>query len=815
MFKQTSLLVLVLLLTASLATPVHGQKKKRKKKQAETEQKASKPSTSKKKPKSIKEFIKKHATKDEGLFTVYLQDGKMYFEVADSCLNQDMLLISRIAKIPSNLSPYLNAGSKVGEQSVVWQKKEDKILLRTQSYQNVADEADPILLSVESNNFQPIIKSFKIEAYNQDSTSYLIDVSSIYNSEIKALSGLNSRVKSSYKIKGFDKSRSMLEEVKSFPINIEIKHITTYNASSPPTNRKTESISLLMNQSLILLPKEKMQKRYSDERVGWFSIRQIDYSSDALKSDSKRYIRRWNLIPKDIEAYKRGELVEPVKPIVYYLDPATPKKWRPYFKQGIEDWNACFETAGFKNAIIAKDPPTKEEDPEFSPEDARYSVVRYVASTTRNAMGPSVSDPRTGEIIESDIIWYHNHLRSYRNRYLLETGAANPKARSLDTPEEEIGEMMRRVISHEIGHALGLPHNMKASAAYPVDSLRNGAFTQKYGIATTIMDYARYNYVAQPGDENIRFVRQLGPYDHYSINWGYRYIPDADTEEEKATLKKWITEKGDNPMYLFGAGYPRFDPNSLTENIGNDNVKASEYGIKNLKIVANNLVDWTTEDGENYDELEELYGEFIGVWSRYIGHVIPLIGGVNETLKTSDQDGVVYQHVDKNKQKEAIRFLLREAFQEQSWLTPKSIQSLISYESSLEKITARQAGFLNALLNEDRLKRVIENEFLNDTDALSLSELLAELTNGIIKTGKSNHVQRILQRNYVQRLGSFFKESDDKRRAPYLSDIRAIMRYQLLDIKKYAQSKSNTGAMMDQAHFQDLEAQIDQILEIE
>ena len=757
-----------------------------------------------KKPKSIKEFLKKDVVSDEGMFDVHFQEGKYYFEIGQDMLGKDMLLVSRIAKIPSNLSPFLNAGSKVGEQLVTWEKKNDKILLRTKSYQNIAEDSDPIHISVADNNFQPIIYAFKIEAYNADSTHYLINASPAFSKDVKAFTGLNSRVRQQFKVKNMDKERSMIDTVKSFPINIEVKHITTFNASNPPAQRRTESISMMVNQSFILLPEEKMQKRNADERVGWFTFGQIDYSSDELKSDSKRYIRKWNLIPKDIEAYKRGELVEPTKQIVYYLDPATPEKWKKYFIQGIEDWNECFETAGFKNAIKALPAPTPEEDPDFSPEDARYSVVRYVASTTRNAVGPSVSDPRTGEIIESDIIWYHNHLRSYRNRFMLETGAANPAARGIDTPEEEIGEMMRRVISHEIGHALGLPHNMKASAAYPVDSLRNGAFTQKYGIATTIMDYARYNYVAQPGDKDIRYVRQLGPYDHYSINYGYRYIPDANTEEEEPILNEWIKEKEGDKMYMFGGGFPRFDPTSITENIGDDNVKASTYGMSNLKIVGGNLIEWTTESGDNYDDLEELYGEYLSVWNRYAGHVVPVVGGVFQTLKTSDQEGPVYEAVPYAKQQEAMRFLKGNVFTEQDWLAPEGIQELIDYESPISRITRLQTRHLYGLLDESRLNR------LTDNNGYTVASLIAELTTHFFdRSGlTTNETDRILQRAYVERLATYLEPNRDSN--ANRTDLMAVSRHNLKMIKQKASAKGN-GQSMEAIHYADLAARIDEV----
>jgi hypothetical protein len=494
-------------------------------------------------------------------------------------------------------------------------------------------------------------------------------------------------------------------------------------------------------------------------RVGWFNIEKINYSSNALKSDKFSIVRRWRLEPSDIDAYNKGLLVEPIKPIIYYLDPATPLKWRKYFKMGIEDWNTAFEKAGFKNAIIAKDPPTKEEDPDFSAEDIRYSTVRYVASTTRNAVGPSVSDPRTGEILESDIIWYHNHLRSYRNRYLIETGAANPKARTLDTPEEEIGEMMRRVISHEIGHALGLPHNMKASSAYPVDSLRSGSFTQKFGIATSIMDYARYNYVAQPGDKNIRFVRQLGPYDDYSIEWGYRYFGDTP-ENEREILRKFVDSKSLDPIYMFG-GYGN-DPNSQTENIGNDPVKASMYGIKNLKIVAKNLTNWTLEPNANYEDLNEIYGELISVYRRYIYHVHNMVGGIYNTTHNSNQTGVTtYLNTDVSKQKEALLFLEQNLWKTQDWLMKKKLVSKIKEEGVLASFQDLQIGALNRLLSVNKLNRMLSAQESLEGNPLTVEQLLQSLFKTIATKPFSDDLfEQGLQLHFVNRITFLMNEKD-------------------------------------------------------
>ena len=692
----------------------------------------------------------------EGLINTYTnEENKLYFEISESLLGKELLVVTRLAQLPGSYAGYLNAGSKTAEHVVQFEKHAKKILLKEVSFTNISDEEDPISHSVSVNNFKPILGVFDIK--NSEDDKYLIDVSSYFMSDSPGFNIIRSYEKDNYKIGGVDKKRSFIDSARSFPRNTEILHTLTFSVNKAPRTNRTKTFSFQINHSIIALPDNPMPIRYEDERVGWFTINKINYSSEKLKSDSYNIVRKWRLEPSDLDAYNRGELVEPIKPIIYYLDPGTPMKWRKYFKLGIEDWNSAFEKAGFKNAIIAKDPPSKEEDPDFSPEDIRYSTVRYVASTTRNAMGPSVSDPRTGEIIESDIVWYHNHLRSYRNRYLLETGAANPSARTLFTPEEEIGEMMRQVIAHEIGHALGLPHNMKASSAYPVDSLRSGNFTQKFGIATTIMDYARYNYVAQPGDENIRFVRQLGPYDDYSIEWGYRYFGKSP-EEEKEILKKFVDEKSLNPIYMFG-GYGN-DPNSQTENIGDDPVKASMYGINNLKIVAKNLKEWTVEPKENYNELDELYGELIGVYRRYIYHVLNLVGGIYDTPHNENQKGVVrYVNVDIDKQLQALKFMEKNLWNTQNWLMDKSLISQIKAEGVLGSLQGLQLSAFNRILSVSKLNRMLSARESLEGDPLSVEELIDNLFKTIVKNPENPDLsEQRLQINFVERIDELMGE---------------------------------------------------------
>jgi len=823
--------ILVVIFFFGLAVDVDAQRKKKKKKNKGKIEQIAKPKPKPKKGAILpyEKVVTKEMKTDKGLFNVHSADDKYLFEVPDSLMNREMLMVTRIAKTANGIG---FGGGKTNTQVLRWQRKGKKVLLRVVSHNVVADTILPVHEAVVNSNFEPVLFSFPIKAFNKDTTSVVIDATSLFSTDVKPL-GFPQFYRSRYKISRMDKDRSYIDRVSSYPENIEVRHVKTYFASKPPSNGSVGSISIEMSNSMILLPKVPMKRRYFDERVGWFARGQVDYGLDAQRSKTVTYLDRWRLEVKeeDLAKFKAGELVEPKKQIVYYVDRATPEVWREYIKQGIEDWQVAFEAAGFKNAIIAKDPPSKEEDPEWSPEDVRYSVVRYLASPIPNANGPHVSDPRSGEILESDINWYHNVMSLLRNWYFVQTAAINPEAQTIEFKDEVMGRLVRFVSSHEVGHTLGLPHNMGSSSAYPVDSLRSASFTKKFGTAPSIMDYARFNYVAQPEDKGVALMPDIGPYDKHAIEWGYRPILDKTAVEEKATLNKWILDKADNPMYRFGhqqAGGV-VDPSSQTEDLGDDAIKASSYGIKNLQRILPNIEKWTTKDGENYDEMAIMYGQILSQFNRYMGHVTANIGGVYEYYKTSDQEGAVYTHVAKSHQKNALKLINKELFSTPTWMIDKNIYSKTQFSGSIEKIGSVQTRTLNNILDSGRMARMIENQTMNGAKAYSLVAMFSDLRRGVwseLYTGKTiDTYRRNLQRAHINRLDYLLNMAKNQRGANsgYFkqstvnigqSDIKAMVRGELNRLKRQIRTAtSNAANTTSKYHLQDAIARIDMALD--
>lgn len=779
--------------------------------------------------KKYSDVITKDAESDEGLFDVHKVGDKYYYEIPNDLLDREMLLVSRIAKTADNLG---YGGEKLNTQIIRWQKKDDKILLRHVSYENVASEEEPIFEAVKNSNFEPIIASFSIEALNEDSTGSVIEITSLFTDDIPSL-GLDSGARRQYQVRRVDGNRTFVEHINSYPKNVEARNVITYDAGNPPSNSSTGTISLELNHSMIVLPDDPMRPRSYDQRVGFFSVQKTQYTADAQKAKQIRHITRWKLVPKDKEAYtawlngESDELVEPENPIVYYIDPATPEKWREYLIQGVDDWQVAFEAAGFKNAIVGKEAPTPEEDPEFSPEDVRYSVIRYFASPIQNAYGPHVHDPRTGQILESDIGWYHNVMNLLRNWFFIQTAAANPDARGVEFDDEIMGELIRFVSAHEVGHTLGFPHNWGSSYAYTVDQLRDPEFTSNNGTAPSIMDYARFNYVAQPGDGVTNFYPAVGPYDKWNAKWGYTWFPEDWTDEEiEETLNEWTLERADDPLYFYGAQTgSKIDPRSQNEDLTNNAMEAGELGLANLQVITDNLIEWTEREGANYEELEELYNNVIGQWRRYMGHALSNIGGVYENHKTYEQEGVVYEAVPEATQREAMEFLQKHAFSTPTWAFNKEILDRVNQATAVDNFRGAQAGVLSSVVDGRRIARLIEFERRSDEDTYTAFEMMDDVRNGIFSEVRANENidvhRRALQRAYVEEMeslmteelpnGWWFGPSVDVSQ----SDIRPVVRNQLNILNRDIDRALRSGGFdrATRTHLEDIQMRVQDTLE--
>ena len=741
-------------------------------------------------PRPYAQVITAEAKSDTGVFTVHRIKDQLFYEIPPSELDKEFLWVTQIARTTNGVG---QGGQALNNRVVRWQRLNNRVFLRGVSYDVVADESSPIARAVDAANTDTIIMAFDVEALGPNG-SVVIDVTRLFTTEVPEFSA-----RQRLGARGMDATRSFLDKAVSFPENIEVDSTQTYTAPADAAGggggggpqrgagargMRGSTATVGLHFSMVKLPEKPMMPRLFDDRVGYFSVRMVDYSQEDHKAAERRFITRYRLEKKDPNA----AMSEPVKPIVYWIDPATPVKWRPYMKAGVEMWQSAFEEAGFRNAIIAKQGPTPAEDPEWSPEDARHSVIRWLPSTTENASGPHIHDPRTGEILEADIQFYHNVMNLIRDWYFIQVGPLDPRAKVLPLPDDLMGELLQYVVAHEIGHTLGFQHNMKSSSTYPAEKVRDKEWVKKMGHTPSIMDYSRFNYVAQPEDgiDVKDLIPRIGPYDKWATMWGYKPIPTAKkTDDEKPVLNSWARAQDETPWFRFSTeGAAGSDPGDITEAVGDANaVWATGLGLKNLNRVGEMLLSATsTKEGEPYSDLEELHGRLMGQWATELNHVANVVGGLDSQTKHIGQSGVIFNVIPKERQAEAVKFLSENAFKAPKFAIDKEVLRRIEPVGALNRIRTNQLRILNTLLQPVRLQRMIEQEALDGPIAYKPADFLTDLRKGLWSELDAVQVtidpyRRNIQRAYLELLSGRIHGAqavNDDQRAYYRGELRAL-----------------------------------------
>ncbi len=756
------------------------------------------------------EVITEEAKTYPGLFLVHQLDGKVYYEITPDHFGKDMLWVTQIEQTQAG---YSFAGSPVRDRVVRWELREEKtVLLRDVKYTIRANVPDPIKDAVAATSLAAIIKAFPVKAWGKDKAP-VIDVTELFKSDVPEFSP-----KRQLGASGLDSQRTFVEEIKSFPTNVETTVLATYTLSSDSTPSRapgrtvrrdsTQSgVTVLLHHSMVKLPEKLMKPRVYDDRVGFFTVRFEDYGQDDRHQvEEVRYITRWRLEKKNPEA----DVSEPIKPIVFYVGRGVPEKWKPWVKKGIEMWRPAFEATGLKNAIIGKYAPSAREDPDWDAEDARISTIRWLPASIENAFGPHVHDPRSGEIIEADVRMFHNVMKLVRDWYFVQASPSDPRAQKLPLPDDLMGELLAFVVAHEVGHSLGFPHNMKASSSYTVQQLRDPEFTKKNGTAPSIMDYARFNYVAQPEDGSA-LVPRVGPYDFFAVKWGYSQFKEG--EDEKTQLKALVKQQVDNPMFRFGAN-PNVDPSQQTEDLGSDAVAATELGLKNLARVCGYLVDATCKEGEDYKLLRNMYDEMLQQRSRELHHVVNLVGGYTQVNLRFGDASQVYFPVSAEQQRKAVAFLCKHALQTPQELLDSSITLRLEPTGAADRVLNHQRQILTRLINAPRIKQMAEHcERTDGGDAYNPSQMLADIRAGIWGELKQEPVKvdlyrRNLQRAHVEHLASFVEERSAS------SDMSSLARAELrVILEMIGGVEGETEAQVTATHLADLTARIQVLLD--